>query len=521
MAHPHESYLRLEATYENPAQRNRVKIGRAIHGTSDAGGSPFMTELSSTHLTFLGITVFVFAALGVLSAIQAVMTTRTSQGAIAWAITLIAWPFVAVPAYWIFGRSRFHGYIDVRRDRTSDAAAKLENLQAKLAPYTVDLGSRFGEARALEHLAAIGFSRNNHTRLLVNGKATFDAIFQGIESATKFILVEFFIINDDSLGRALKEKLIDKAKQGVAVYLLYDDVGSSGMTKAYAADLRNAGVHVTGMRTTRGWRNRFQINFRNHRKIVVIDGRVAFIGGHNVGDEYLGKHAKLTPWRDTHLSIAGPAVIAAQLAFAEDWYWATETLPAISWEPCPSTDSDRMVFVLPSGPADEYETCGLFFTHAINSAKHRIWIATPYFVPDEGVITALQLAAFRGVDVRILIPGLPDKPLIKMAAMPYVRQVIEAGVKVYEYGEGFMHQKVLLVDDHASAIGTANFDNRSFRLNFEITVLTIDDDFTCEVEQMLQNDFAKSTEIDAHELAARPWWFMAASQTARLFAPIL
>ncbi|MDV6032498.1 MAG: cardiolipin synthase [Phycisphaera sp. RhM] len=480
-----------------------------------------MIDPSPTNLSLFGVTVFVFVVLGVVSAVQAVMTTRTSQGAVAWAITLITWPFFAVPAYWIFGRNKFQGYVDLRRDRTSDAIENLDDVRRKLAPYTVDLGSRFGDARALEQLARMRFTRNNDTRLLVNGRATFDAIFAEIDAATTYILVQFFIIHDDSLGRQLKDRLIAQAKRGLSVYLLYDDIGSSGIPKAFVNELTAAGVHVSGMRTTRGWRNRFQINFRNHRKIVVVDGRIAFVGGHNVGDEYIGKHPRLSPWRDTHLSISGPAVLATQLAFVEDWYWATETMPTVSWEPQPSKDHDRMVFVLPSGPADDYETCGLFFTHAINSADDRIWIATPYFVPDEGVITALQLAAFRGVDVRVLIPGIPDKPWIKLAAMSYVNQVIQAGVKVYEYGDGFLHQKVVLVDGYASAIGTANFDNRSFRLNFEITVLTIDDEFTDEVEQMLSKDFANSREITRDALAARRWWSVAISQIARLFAPIL
>lgn len=480
-----------------------------------------MIDLSLTNLTVFGVVVFVMALLGFLSAIQAVMTTRTSQGAVAWAITLVTWPFVAVPAYWILGRSRFHGYVRLRRDSDVDILEDLNQARRALAPHIVDLGDRYGEARVLEQLSHMRFTDGNDTRLLVNGKATFEAIFESIDAATKYLLVEFFIINDDELGRTLKEKLIARANAGVDVYLLYDDVGSSRLTKSYVHELQSAGVHVTGMKTTRGWQNRFQLNFRNHRKIVVVDGRVAYIGGHNVGDEYVGKDPHLTPWRDTHMEISGPAVLAAQFAFVEDWNWATDTIPKVSWMPSPSTEGNRSVLVIPSGPADEYETCGLFFTHAINSAKKRIWIATPYFVPDEGVVTALQLAAFRGVDVRILIPGLPDKPLIKLAALSYVRQVIEAGVKVYEYGEGFLHQKVVLVDDYSSAIGTANFDNRSFRLNFEITVLTIDEAFSGEVEKMLLDDFAKSQVIDEERLEKRPWLSVAASQIARLFAPIL
>ena len=229
----------------------------------------------------------------------------------------------------------------------------------------------------------------------------------------------------------------------------------------------------------------------------------------------------MTPWRDTHISITGPAALPAQLAFVEDWHWATQQTPEIPWEPQASERGDQTVFVLPSGPADEYETCGLFFTHAINTAKQRIWIATPYFVPDEGIVTALQLAALRGVDVRVLIPGLPDKPFIKLAAMSYVPEVTQSGVKMYEYGDGFLHQKVVLVDDQASAIGTANLDNRSFRLNFEITVLTLDESFAGEVQTMLEDDFAKSTRIDPESLAGRPWHAKVGAKVARLFAPIL
>ncbi len=275
------------------------------------------------------------------------------------------------------------------------------------------------------------------------------------------------------------------------------------------------------MKTTRGRANRFQLNFRNHRKIVVVDSRLAFVGGHNVGDEYVHRHSRLTPWRDTHIRFEGPATLAAQVAFLEDWHWATGSVPQLNWNPCPARAADKTMFVLPSGPDDEYDTCGLFFTHAINSAKRRIWIASPYFVPDEGIITALQLAAMRGVDVRVIIPGLADKWLVKRAAMAYVPQVTQAGVKMYEYGRGFMHQKVMLLDDDVSVIGTANFDNRSFRLNFEITVVTIDEPFAIEVEQMLRQDIANSKMIDPAAFFKRSLFFKLSSRVARLFSPIL
>jgi cardiolipin synthase len=480
-----------------------------------------MFDISAQELTVVGIVLAVFSLLGFLSAIQAVLTARTSQGAIAWAVTLLTWPIISVPAYWFLGRNKFRGYIDARRDRVNTVFEVIDDARPHMAPYQVDLGSQYGEALVLERLARMPFTRGNDSALLIDGLDTFEAIFAAIETAKEYILVEFFIINDDKLGGELKSRLIRQAMSGVSVYLLYDDVGSAKMTKAYVQDLIDAGVHVTGMNTTRGWQNPFQLNFRNHRKIVVVDGRVAFIGGHNVGDEYVGKHPRLSPWRDTHISIRGPAVLAAQVVFVEDWYWATQTMPSIPWLPHPSAEADQTVFVLPSGPADEFETCGLFFTHVINSAKERIWIASPYFVPDEGIVTALQLAALRGVDVRILIPGLPDKPLIKMAAMSYVDQVREAGVKMYEYGDGFLHQKVVLIDDVTSSIGTANFDNRSFRLNFEISVLTFDEGFAKQVEEMLMRDFENSTLIDSETLASRSRLEKLGSRVARLFSPVL
>jgi cardiolipin synthase len=267
--------------------------------------------------------------------------------------------------------------------------------------------------------------------------------------------------------------------------------------------------------------NRFQLNFRNHRKIVVVDGRIALIGGHNVGDEYLGRHSRLTPWRDTHLRIEGPAVLGAQLAFAEDWHWATQSVPNVRWEPQPSSEADKLLFVFPSGPADEYETCGLLFTHAINCATRRIWIASPYFVPDESIIAALKLAAMRGVDVRVLIPGLADKWFIKLAAMSYVAPVTRAGVKMYEYGRGFMHQKVVLIDNDTSIIGTANFDNRSFRLNFEISIIVLDKKFALQAEEMLNNDFANSKLMTAQVIADYPLTRRVGSRIARLFAPVM
>jgi len=471
--------------------------------------------------SIIGTVYLTLQLLGVVAAVHAILLTRTPQGSIAWGVALICLPLISLPLYLVFGRSKFNGLVNLRRADNNRLEQIFDHVETHADEFVVDLGSKFGDARVLNELTHLPYLRGNDTRLLVDGEATFEAIFSAIERAKKYVLAEFFIVKDDDLGRQFKAVLIAAAKRGCQVYLLFDEVGSKDIGQSYVNELRGAGVNVSGVKSTRGWFNRFQLNFRNHRKIVVVDGQCALVGGLNVGDEYVHKSRRLTPWRDTHMEIKGPAALAVQLAFVEDWLWATREILKLEWKPKAADSADKTILVVPSGPDDDVETCGLFFTHAINTAKSRIWIASPYFVPDEGIVTALQLAAMRGVDVRILIPGLADKWYVKQAAMTYVPQVAEAGVKMFEYGDGFLHQKVVLVDDLVSIVGTANFDNRSFRLNFEISIVTIDETFNRQVEQMLNADFAKSQLIDLSELASRGLWFRVTSRVTRLFAPIL
>ncbi len=306
------------------------------------------------------------------------------------------------------------------------------------------------------------------------------------------------------------------------ILFLYDEVGSFGLPNSYNEELRSAGVEIYPFHSRKGSGNRFQLNFRNHRKTVVVDGRIAWVGGHNVGDEYLGRDPAVGHWRDTHIRIEGPAVIGAQLAFVEDWRWATDELPGgLSWTPHIAANGDAQVLMIASGPADEMETASLMYTQAINSSKKRIWIASPYFVPDDAIVQALQLAGLRGVDVRILIPDNADIWLITLAAYSFFTDVKAAGVKIYRYQEGFLHGKFMLIDDDAATVGTANFDNRSFRLNFEITALVVDVDFANRVADMFENDFAASRIMEPDEHDTKPFWFRLAVRAAILSAPIL
>jgi len=457
---------------------------------------------------------------GIVLAVDAVMTVRTSQGSIAWIVSLLTIPYVAVPLYWIFGRTKYYGYIDARRTESKDMQPIVDRVVPELPEFIVHLKDHSMNFQVMEELAAMPFTRYNDTDLLVDGEQTFAAIFEGIARAQDYVLVQFFIIKDDQLGREFQKALIDKARAGVRVYLLYDEIGCIRLPGSYLKALGNAGVEVSAFNTTKGLRNRFQLNFRNHRKVLITDGHVAYTGGLNVGDEYMGRSAEFGVWRDTQICVRGPAVQAVQFAFVEDWYWATHRVPELNWQPRPSAGGDKSVLVIPSGPADDLETCGLFFLHAIHSAKQRVWIASPYFVPDPKVISALQIAALRGVDVRILLPERADHLLVWLSSFSYFDETEPYGVRLYRYQPGFLHEKAMLVDDDVAAIGTANLDNRSFRLNFEITLLIVDAEFGARVRTMFEHDFANSRVVGQGELEAHSIWFKFGVRVARLMAPI-
>lgn len=454
------------------------------------------------------------------AALGALRAARTPQGAIAWVMGLLMMPFLGLPLYYLFGRDRFVGYATARRRGCDELHALGKQVHAYGLMFRSEFGDDAPALHAVEHLARLRFTHSNDVKLLIDGEATFGAIFGAIEAAEAYVLVQFFIIRDDGLGRELRRRLIERAQAGVRVYLLYDEVGSLGLPGSYLEPLREAGVEVIAFETNRGPTLRWQLNFRNHRKTVIVDGRVALIGGANVGDEYMGLDPDFSPWRDTHVELRGPAVQGAQLAFVEDWYWNTHEIPALRWEP-EVPDGGRMnALVLPTGPADEVPACELFFIHAINTARERLWIATPYFVPSAEVLQALRLAALRGVQVRIVLPERPDHLLVYLSSFSYLEEIEGFDIEIYRYTRGFLHHKALLLDGSAAAIGTANFDNRSFRLNFEITAVVVDAGFTAEVEAMFEADFTHCAPVNLSDLHARPLWFRTAVSVARLLGPI-
>jgi cardiolipin synthase len=467
------------------------------------------------------ILIPIFHFLGIASALEALYYSRSSQGAIAWGLFLTMFPYAGLPIYWIFGRSKFRGYRE-RIERVAKHRIKgLDWYRDHAVTHTVvPNDGDGGSAEACAKVCDTPFLGGNNVDILVDGDATFRAIFDAIDKAQAFIAIEFFIIKDDDLGTEFKARLKQAASRGVSVYVLYDEVGSHGLPSAYSADLEAAGVTISRFGTRRGVLNFFQLNFRNHRKIVVVDGTTAFLGGLNVGDEYMGRDATFGHWRDTHIRISGPTVVQALGVFIADWVWATGDIPAIHVQ-SHSLSGGTPAMVFGNGPADEQDRCVLFFLHCISSARSRIWISSPYFVPDEALLSALRLAALRGIDVRIIIPEKRDHTLVWLASFFYVPAVTQYGVRVYRYTDGFLHQKALVVDDAICAVGSTNFDNRSFRLNFEASCVIADSTVTNNLASILERDMQNARLVSDEEASRLPLWKNIGAKFARLFAPIL
>lgn len=478
--------------------------------------------------TLLLLAQVALSVLGALTAFAAVTSARTPQGAVAWVVFLVSFPLLALPAFALFGRI---GQDFERRRRASDREAAHEDGPrrdgssdgARDGPGDEDAPAP-GPTR-LSALAAVAdrpVVAGNRARLLIDGEATFGAVFAALDEARHEALVQFYIVQNDRMGWALQARLLQAARRGVRVRFLYDALGSFWLPRRYVAELREGGVEVHAIRGPRRPIGRLGVNFRNHRKTVVVDGRVGFTGGLNVGQEYVDGGPHFEAWRDTFLRIEGPLVAQLRTVFAQDWAWTADA--PLGAPPCPARPVLGGVpgLVTASGPTDPIERGSLFLCGLVGLARRRLWIATPYFVPHTDLLTAIQLAAMRGVSVRILVPAHPDHLLPWYASRAYFDEVQAVGGEVWEYGAGsvrsFLHSKVILVDDDIASVGTINLDIRSVMLNFEVTATLEDRGFAAEVEAMLEADFARST-LAPDRLASRRVRLLA--PVARLFGPLL
>lgn len=459
--------------------------------------------------------------LGALSSVDAVMRTRTSQGAIAWAVSLNTFPYVAVPAYWIFGHDEFDEYVDARREVAAQELGGKYSLPA-LGESVPGVSRQDGPAMdVLQKLAQHPPMKGNEVDLLIDGEDILDSMCEALALAKDYVLVQFYIFRDDSTGQRMVRTLRECRARGVRVLLLYDAYGSMMTPNQFFKGLAADGIEVAAFRAERDGPVDFEVNYRNHRKVIVVDGQTAFVGGMNVGDEYLSKDPEIGYWRDTHMKVTGPVVPFVQRQFSVDWRWVTGESPeGLNWKPDVSNGS-ATALAIGTGPADDLHHCALMFQAAILAARERVWISTPYFAPDEAMVSSLTLAALRGVDVRILVPEEGDSFPVHQATYSYLPELERAGIELFWYPRGVLHQKAVLVDDELAIIGSANFDNRSFRLNFEMSLAVWHDRHFLEaVNAMLEADFDVSRRARASEMEDASFLFRLSSEVFRLFAPI-
>jgi len=367
------------------------------------------------------------------------------------------------------------------------------------------------------------FTDNNEVELYHEGNKKFAQLLEDIRKAKKFIHMQYYIFKADALGLKILNALTEKAKEGLEIKLMLDGVGSRGLTrKKCYLPLVEAGGEVGFFLVT--YVNFMRINFRNHRKLAIIDGEIGYIGGLNIGDEYLGIHKRYGFWRDSHIRIRGDAVKQMELRFIMDWNFSNKKDIIINekYFPILSKKKGASMQIVSSGPDTKWPNIHYAYTKMISEANKYIYIQTPYFIPDDSIFESLKIAALSGIDVRIIIPGNPDHPFVYWAALSYLGELLEVGVKCYRYERGFVHSKLMLVDGFISSVGTANMDIRSFKLNFEINAFIYDEEVTNQFEKEFLNDIKHDcTQFLLEEYRKRSSSTKVKESLSRLLSPIL
>ncbi|NBD23584.1 cardiolipin synthase [Paenibacillus glycinis] len=466
--------------------------------------------------------VFIFQIATIL-----VLEFRRPSKTIAWLVILFVLPIIGFVMYYFLAQE----YRRRRTMRRRGVVTKETMLQALLRCKLVNrLEDMQGDAfkhqerlyRTLQSMAFSPITSCNETTVLTNGEATYAAILEAVEAARHHVHVEFYTIRDDVVGRKLKEALIRKARAGVEVRVIYDGLGSLELHASYIRELERAGIETRCFLPARLAFFSKRMNFRNHRKIVVVDGLVGFVGGINIGDEYLGGNPKLGFWRDTHLRLRGDSVYFLQEVFMQDWWFTSrKRLTNPAYLPAHDCTGREQVQIVASGPNNKDAAILESVFAAVSVAKSRIYITTPYFIPDPSVLMALRTAAMSGVDVRLIIPYVADTKLVLFASLSYVEEMLSAGVRVYRYHNGFVHAKVMIVDELLASVGTANMDMRSFFSNFEINALLFDPQAIKRLEHDFVRDLASCEEVNRSHFQKRSAWQKAGEIAARMLSPLL
>lgn len=461
-------------------------------------------------------------------AVRIIMDTRNTSKTLAYLLLIVFLPIIGIVIYFVFGvnyrKNKFYTFKIERNEEIYNRIKKYikETHYETLGIRKKELEDFITTVNFLYHGGHSPLTRKNKVEVLINGEEKFQKVFEVLENAQHHIHLEYYIYENDDIGNRLADLLVRKSREGVIIRFLYDDMGSGKIGKKLLARLREAGVEVSPVNkiTFRVLANR--VNYRDHRKIIIVDGTKVFTGGINVSDKYINPNPTQY-WRDMHLYIQGNGAFYFQFLFLSNWIFATEKIPPLSEDYFNYKDNEEgstIIQVAASGP-DTKPSIMLSTASAILSAKEKVYIVTPYFIPVETVLNAIKQAAIAGLDVRLMVPESGDSVVVNAAAYSYYEELLESNVRIFFYKKGFIHAKTMIIDDLFSSVGTANMDVRSQELNFEVNTLVFDKEINREIEQVFLHDMNDCSEIHLNEWRKRPKLKIFFEHLARLLSPLI
>ena len=460
-----------------------------------------------------------------LALLPVVLLTKKQQSVstVAWIMAIITMPYVGAFMFAVFGINRVGRRIRGKQVATETVSRTLPQLARHHHLHHEQLDDTQQQLRRLaERIGQTNATVGNRVQLLIDAERTFKEIASAIGAARSSVHLEYYIWQPDRLGTHLRDLLIEKAKSGVQVRFLYDAIGSGKLTHQFLQPMRQAGIQIASFVPGQSLRERWSINLRSHRKIVIADGQVAFTGGMNVGDEYLGRDPHFGHWRDTHLRLHGPTVLQLQEVFAIDWKYATgEELTHDAFFPQPVQVGSVCAQIVSGGPDEDEAVFHSLLFAAINAARSHVTLATSYFVPTPSLISSLESAAQRGVKTRVMISGPKTYWATLRAARSNYDSLLRAGVEIFEYQDGQLHSKTLTIDGCWSMVGTPNFDVRSLYLNFEVAAIMYDRSIAEQLEHQFAEDLQHARQIESITWFARSNWDRLQENFCRMFSPIL
>lgn len=474
-----------------------------------------------THfLTVVIVALYVYTIIGTISVL--LLENRNPAKSLSWVLVLLFLPVIGMFFYLLLGQ-------DYRKTKIISQKSIRRVTDRPVASFDINkLDSTLMDDNQLNlvkllyrNSEAAGYAFNK-IDIFSTGESTFSAIFDAIKAAKDHVHIEFFIFDDDRISNQLRELLIRKVKEGVRVRLIYDYWGSFKLSKKYLKTLRDAGVYVRPFLPFR-WRisRSNKINYRNHRKLIVVDGKIGFTGGLNVADRYIYGN-KLGNWRDTFIQLEGSAVHGLQLLFMIDWYFVDQKLLAAQeYFPVPQQFDQNLIQIVNSGPDSDWSAILQGIVSAFSSATKYIYIHSPYFMPTDIIATSIQIAALSGVDVRLMIPVKSDSGFSDASSSSYLGQALEAGVRVFRYGNGFLHSKAMVIDDFISIVGSTNMDERSFAQNFEANAFIYDPKTAVKLKELFLKDIENCEELTLEAWSARKRRQKLKESFARLFSPLM